>query len=62
MERIYRQVVAPDQHLDRFVRARREDGASWRLIAQELLAVSDGLIHVSHEWLRQNYPDPRRGA
>lgn len=58
VERIYRQVVAPDQHLDRFVRARREDGLSWRRIAEELLTVSDGLIYVSHEWLRKTYPDP----
>lgn len=43
--------------LEEFVRTRRAQNTSWRLIERDLLAATDGQVDVTYETLRSWYPD-----
>lgn len=47
--------------LEHFVRTRRSDGRSWRLIARDLYEKTTGVIDVTHETLRSWFPDDENG-
>jgi hypothetical protein len=49
-------LLGGDGALEQFVRSRRSDGKTWRLIARELYEQHD--LDVTHEALRQWFPDP----
>ena len=44
-----------DGHLDEFVRSRRAQRRSWRLIARDLYEATDGKIDVTAETVRSWY-------
>jgi hypothetical protein len=43
--------------LEHFVRSRRAEDRSWRLIARDIWEASDGQVDVTHETLRSWFPD-----
>jgi hypothetical protein len=43
--------------LEQFVRDRRAAKRAWRLIARDLLEATDGQADITHESLRNWYPD-----
>ena len=43
--------------LEAFVRERRTAGTSWRHIARAIYEATDGQVDVTHETLRNWYPD-----
>lgn len=53
-------LLGGDGELERFVRTRRSDGRPWRLIARDLYEMHD--LDVTHEALRQWFPDERTEA
>ena len=44
--------------LETFVRSRRAEGRSWRLIAQDLYEATGREVNLAYETLRGWYPDP----
>lgn len=44
--------------LEAWVRTRRANGASWRLVSMELWAATDHEVAISFETLRTWFPDP----
>lgn len=46
-----------DETAESFVRSRRAERRSWRLIARDLLEATDGKVDVTAETLRIWYPD-----
>lgn len=49
--------------LDDFVRTRRDQGKSWRLVARDLFDQTDGAVDITDQTLRSWYPDmPARAS
>lgn len=48
--------------LDEFVRVRREQGRSWRLVERDLYQATKGRADVSFETLRSWFPELARPA
>lgn len=48
--------------LEDFVRTRRSEGRSWRLIERDLYDASDRQVDVSYETLRSWFPEDRAAA
>jgi hypothetical protein len=44
-------------HLEQFVRVRRAEGRSWRLIARDIYEATDSQIDLTYETLRSWFPD-----
>lgn len=57
-QRLADALLGDEGPLERFVRSRRAEGVSWRMIARELYERTD--VDVVHETLRLWYPDPAK--
>lgn len=56
-QRLAQICLGGDDALSEFVRSRRSEGRSWRLIARDLLDATNREVDVSHETLRTWFPD-----
>lgn len=48
--------------LERFVRDRRAEGRSWRLITRDIYEATNNEIDLTYETLRQWFPDEVRAS
>jgi len=50
------------QPVDKWLRAKRDTGRSWRLIARDLYEATNGQVDVTHEALRRWVDDSEKAA
>lgn len=50
-------LLGDDGPLEEFVRSRRKDGRSWRLIERDLLDATNREVDLTYETLRSWFPD-----
>jgi hypothetical protein len=50
-------ILGGDGALERFVRSRRRDGLSWRLVERDLFQQTSGAVDLTFETLRSWFPD-----
>lgn len=55
-------VLGENGPLERFVRDRRDDNRSWRLIERDLLDLTDRQVDLTFETLRNWFPDPEQAS